>query len=81
MVPSNQKFTVALYSQYGHLFSWTFTSPFVSNELKHTWASEASPTLGCSIEISRDIQCIQLVKYKNHRFLPFCYFPLQIERK
>ena len=27
------------------------------------------------------IQCIQLVKYKNHRFLPFCYFPLQIERK
>ena len=26
-------------------------------------------------------QCIQLVKYKNHRFLPFCYFPLQIERK
>ena len=23
--------------------------------LKHNWASEASPTLGCSIEISRDI--------------------------
>ena len=22
---------------------------------KHDWASEASPTLGCSIEISRDI--------------------------
>ena len=47
----------------------------------YNWASEASPTLGCSIEISRDIQCIQLVKYKNHPFLPFCYFPLQIERK
>ena len=29
----------------------------------------------------QDVQCIQLVKYKNHRFLPFCYFPLQIERK
>ena len=27
------------------------------------------------------VQCIQLVKYKNHRFLPFCNFPLQIERK
>ena len=27
------------------------------------------------------IQCIQLAKYKNQLFLPFCYFPLQIERK
>ena len=26
-------------------------------EVNHYWASEASPTLGCSIEISRDIYC------------------------
>ena len=28
-----------------------------------------------------NVQYIQLVKYKNHQFLPFCYFPLRIERK
>ena len=27
------------------------------------WASEASPTLGCSIEISRDILCIYICIY------------------
>ena len=27
------------------------------NSVQSYWASEASPTLGCSIEISRDIQC------------------------
>ena len=27
----------------------------------HYWASEASPTLGCSIEISRDICCRYVV--------------------
>ena len=26
--------------------------------MKNNWASEASPTLGCSIEISRDIYII-----------------------
>ena len=30
--------------------------------LSHCWASEASPTLGCSIEISRDI-CIYICMY------------------
>ena len=49
------------------------------------WASEASPTLGCSIEISRDIQCqgplfnifgcaiIRHTKFDTHSsFLPLC---------
>ena len=32
--------------------------------LKYNWASEASPTLGCSIEISRDIYiCIYIYIY------------------
>ena len=30
----------------------------------NNWASEASPTLGCSIEISRDIHVIIQVKKK-----------------
>ena len=32
----------------------TFTQ-WVADNIDHNWASEASPTLGCSIEISRDI--------------------------
>ena len=35
---------------------------------KHNWASEASPTLGCSIEISRDIcryVCMSVVVQKS----------------
>ena len=35
------------------------------NKKGHNWASEASPTLGCSIEISRDILyiCCRYVSY------------------
>ena len=29
----------------------------------HNWASEASPTLGCSIEISRDIYYVVGMSY------------------
>ena len=39
---------------------WTKMRPMLAN-----WASEASPTLGCSIEISRDIymcMCLSYVK-------------------
>ena len=40
--------------------------PFFNYYIFHTyscnWASEASPTLGCSIEISRDI-CCRYVSY------------------
>ena len=35
--------------------------PQVRKQKKHNWASEASPTLWCSIEISRDI--IYIYKY------------------
>ena len=37
-----------------------------------SWASEASPTLGCSIEISRDI---------NHVYILEKWFPLRGARK
>ena len=33
----------------------------------NNWASEASPTLGCSIEISRDIMCMCLSWSKKRR--------------
>ena len=36
-----------------------------TSQVKHNWASEASPTLGCSIEISRDISmCV--CRMSNH---------------
>ena len=35
------------------LFSTNVTSPDIQGNVN--WASEANPTLGCSIEISRDI--------------------------
>ena len=34
----------------------------LARQLYYYWASEASPTLGCSIEISRDIYYIQVKK-------------------
>ena len=37
---------------------WSVQSRF---RVIHYWASEASPTLGCSIEISRDICCRYVV--------------------
>ena len=36
-------------------FSRYYQVIFSCNSTAHYWASEASPTLGCSIEISRDI--------------------------
>ena len=32
-------------------------------KVANNWASEASPTLGCSIEISRDIYICRYVSY------------------
>ena len=40
----------------------------------HNWASEASPTLGCSIEISRDTYiyicvCLSWAKMRTHNYV------------
>ena len=53
-------------------------SPCNGNHFSSTnWASEASPTLGCSIEISRDIylcvcrgpKCARIITWPNTRML------------
>ena len=38
-------------------------SPCNGNHFLSYWASEASPTLGCSIEISRDIYMLSVCRY------------------
>ena len=37
------------------------------SNLFHNWASEASPTLGCSIEISRDIYIFMCLSWSKMR--------------
>ena len=44
-------------------------SPCNGNHFSSYWASEASPTLGCSIQISRDIymfMCLSWSKMRTH---------------
>ena len=41
---------------------------FIAGIIQYYWASEASPTLGCSIEISRDIYIPYFLDYSAPLF-------------
>ena len=66
-----------IFNRNNNLSSPSFLDASVKTFYKHYWASEASPTLGCSIEISRDIylcvcrgpKCARRITWPNTRML------------
>ena len=60
------------------LFALNFSYP---KHIVYCWASEASPTLGCSIEISRDIleKWFPLQGERAHSLKLFCMYDKRFE--